>query len=445
MKKSIEKKPAFGRRNLTWFAGAAALLLFAYATGSGLVVYFLYATLLIMALSRLIVEICLRGLECLREVSRMEIPIGERVEVILTVRNKGFLPIPWAFVEDLLPQKMPITGEYTRLLTLMPGQEEKLLYQIVFNRRGYHQIGPVLTETGDIFGFFRRYKTGSAKDYVIVYPSVESITEYDIAARRPLGTVKITNRIFEDPARILGVREYAPGDPFNRIHWKTSARTGVLHTKVYEPSKVIGATIVLDFHEDGYRKTGSVPISRDRGELAVITAASLANYIAEANEQVGLITNGRDLAEEARWESLPLFGKFREQVAQSARRREKSTALAPFMIPTRKGSEQGRLILEALARLDYTDGSSIDRILSYVIQQLSRDSSILVIVPEVSDATAVTLSVMKEAGFSIYLFMIDNEAGYFEAVDKLVSKSIDIYHIKDVEGLAKFATQDIYY
>jgi uncharacterized protein (DUF58 family) len=445
MNKPIEKKPAFARQNIKWFAGAAVLLLLAYATGSGLVVYFLYAALFVMLLSRLIVEVCLRGFECNREVSRMEIPIGERIEVILTVKNKGFLPIPWTFVEDLLPQKMPITGEYARLLTLMPGQEEKLLYQIVFNRRGYHQIGPALMETGDIFGFFRRYKTGSAKDYVIVYPSVEPIMEYDIAARRPLGTVKITNRIFEDPARILGVREYAPGDPFNRIHWKTSARTGVLHTKIYEPSKVIGATIVLDFHQDGYRKTTSVPISHDRGELAVITAASLANYIAEANEQVGLITNGRDLAQAARWESLPLFGKFREQVAQSARRREKSAALAPFMIPTRKGAEQGRLILEALARVDYTDGSSIDKILRYAIQQLNRDSSILVIAPEVTDAAAVTLSVMKEAGFSISLFLISNEAGYFEAVDKLAPKSIDIYHIKDAEGLAKFATQDIYY
>ncbi len=442
MKKIVEKKPASSSRsNIKWLAGTAILLLFAYATGSGLVVYFLYAVLLVMLISRLMLEVCLRGLECTREVSRMEIPIGERVEAILTVKNKGFLPVPWAFVEDLLPQKTPTTGEYARLLTLMPGQEEKLLYQITFSRRGYHQIGPAMIETGDLFGFFRRYKTGPGKNYVIVYPSVEPLMEYDIAARRPLGTVKITNRIFEDPSRILGVREYAPGDPLNRIHWKTSARTGILHTKVWEPSKVIGATIVLDFHQDSYAGAAG----KERGELAIIAAASLADFVASANEQVGLVTNGRDLAEVARWESLPLLGKIREQVAQRARRTEKSAALAPFMIPTRKGAEQGRLILEALARVDYTDGLSIDKVLHYVMQHMSRDSTILLIAPAITDSTAVTLAVMKEAGFTMSLFIINNEVGYFDAIDKLASKSIDIYHIKDVESLAKFATQDIYY
>ena len=118
------------KQNLKWIGGAAVLLLLAYATGSGFVVYSLYAVLLVMLLSRLTTEICLRGFDCEREVSRLEVAIGESVEVILTVRNKGFLPIPWVLVEDLLPDKMPTTGEHTKLLTLMPGKEENLLYQV---------------------------------------------------------------------------------------------------------------------------------------------------------------------------------------------------------------------------------------------------------------------------------------------------------------------------
>jgi uncharacterized protein (DUF58 family) len=145
------------KSNLKWIGGAAILLLLAYATGSGFVVYSLYAVLLVMILSRLTTEICLRGFECEREISRAEAVIGERAEVILTVRNKGLLPIPWVLVEDLLPDKMPTVGECAKLLTLMPGQEEKLLYNITLNLRGYHQMGPVMIEAGDMFGFFRRY------------------------------------------------------------------------------------------------------------------------------------------------------------------------------------------------------------------------------------------------------------------------------------------------
>jgi len=429
------------RWNLKWLVGAAALLVLAYATRSGFVVYSLYAVILVMLLSRLIAEICLRGFECEREVSRLELTIGEQVEVMLRVRNKGILPIPWALVEDLVPDKMPITGQRTRLLTLKPGGEEVMLYQIKFNRRGYHQIGPALVEAGDLFGFFRRFKTGVAKEYVTVLPAVENILEYDIATKRPLGTVKVTNRIFEDPTRIVGVREYVPGDPYNRIHWKTSARTGVLQCKVFEPSRVIGATVVLDFHESSYRGRAG----KERGELAIAVAASLANYISEAKEQVGLLSNARDPAEVATWHSHPVFGKERGQVVGLARRRGKSKRMAPLIVPTRKGAEQGYVILETLGRADYTDGLTIDAVLSHSMQHLSRDATLLVITSEITDELAVVLSVMRESGFWINTFIIDNEQGYYRAIERLAARRIDTYHIPNREGISKYAMRDIYY
>ena len=427
--------------NLKWIAGATVLLLFAYATGSGFVVYSLYAVLLLMLLSRLTTEICLRGFECEREISRAEAVIGDKVEVTLTIRNKGLLPIPWVLVEDLVPKKMPATGQRARLLTLMPRQEEKMFYEVTLNRRGFHQIGPSLIEAGDLFGFFRRYKAGPARDYVTVYPSVQHIMEYDIAAKRPLGAVKVSNRIFEDPSRIIGVRDYAPGDPLNRIHWKTTARTGTLMSKVFEPSKVIGATVVLDFHKNGYRGLDG----KDLGELAVTTAASLANYVADANEQVGLLSNAGDLAEAARWEMDPLLGRARERVVELARQIGKSQRLAPIMIPTRKSAEQGRMILEALARADYTDGLTIDKVLQHSIQHLSRDATILLVTPEVTDTLAVVLSIMKEAGYLLGVFIIGPEERYFDAVEKLAPRSIDVYRIGDREAISKYATHDVYY
>jgi len=429
------------KSNWKWMAGAALLLLIAYATRSGFVVYFLYAALLVMLFSRLIVEICLRGLECERDLSRLEMTIGEQVEVMLTVRNTGMLPIPWVLVEDLVPEKMPIKGEHAKMLTLMPGQEEQLLYQVILNRRGYHQFGPFLAETGDLFGFFRRFKAGHSREYVTVYPAVEPLSEYDIASRRPLGTVKISNKIFEDPTRIIGVREYEPGDPLNRIHWKTTARMGALHSKVFEPSKVIGATVILDFHKDGYRG----PDGEERGELAVLTAASIADYIASAREQVGFLTNGRDQADTAQWEALPLLGKIRKHVVDQTRATVRSDRLAPFMVPTRKAAEQGRLIFEALARVDYTDGFTIGQTLRHSFQHLNRDSVILVITPRVTEDMAVTLGIMKETGYSVNLFIIADEPGYFEAVELLAPRSVDIYHIPNRESVSKYATHDIYY
>jgi uncharacterized protein (DUF58 family) len=442
MKPQSKKRPFLSAlRPLKWVLGALILLILAHATASGFVVYSLYAILLVMLLSRLIMEICLRGLVCEREISKAEAVIGEQVEIVLTIKNKGFLPIPWVLVEELLPEKMPITGTRARLLTLGPKQEEKMLYQVVLNRRGYHQIGPALIEAGDLFGFFRRYKTGAKNDFVTVYPAVEHIMDFDIAARRPIGPIKVTNKIFEDPALIFSVREYMPGDPFNRIHWKTTARTGTLHTKLFEPSRVIGSTLVLDLHRSGYRGA----TADDRSELAIMVAASFADYLSAVHEQVGLITNGRDLAEVAKYEPAPLLGKLRGQIIRQARKAEKPVALAPIIVPTRKSPEQGRLILETLARLDFTDGLTADKMLQHSIQHFNRDSTILVITPEVSDALAAVLQIIKEAGFLVNAFIIDNEPGYFKAVEKLAASFIDVYHIRNSNDIAKFATENIYY
>jgi len=72
---------------------------------------------------------------------------------------------------------------------------------------------------------------------LLVYPRIIPLTGYDLTSRRPIGDVLLMHRLFEDPTRISGVRPYELGDPLNRVHWRATARTGVLHSKVHEPSR----------------------------------------------------------------------------------------------------------------------------------------------------------------------------------------------------------------
>ena len=85
----------------------------------------------------------------------------------------------------------------------------------------------------------------------------------------------MTYRLYEDPTRIAGVRRYEAGDPLNRVHWRATARTGVLHSKVYEPSTVVGVTLLLDFHIAAHDPRHE-PV---RSELAITAAASIANAV----------------------------------------------------------------------------------------------------------------------------------------------------------------------
>ena len=84
----------------------------------------------------------------------------------------------------------------------------------------------------------------------------------------------------------------------NRVHWRATARTGVLHSKIYEPSTVAGATILLDFHRDSFAERHEP----SRSELAITAAASLSNAVFQMGQQVGLVTNARDAADRIRQE-----------------------------------------------------------------------------------------------------------------------------------------------
>jgi len=163
-----------------------------------------------------------------------------------------------------------------------------MFYQLECVRRGYYQLGPLILETGDLFGLHRRYRVVTSPHFLLVYPSV-----VPWRLRRGVAPahceVRLTHRLYEDPTRIAGVRSYQAGDPLNRVHWRATARTGKLHSKVYEPTSVAGATLLLEFHCGAY-DTRQEPF---RSELAVTAAASIANACTDGSA-VGLVTNARD-------------------------------------------------------------------------------------------------------------------------------------------------------
>ena len=65
---------------------------------------------------------------------------------------------------------------------------------------------------------------------------------------------------------LFGVREYRPGDPLRRIHWKSSARLGELVVREYEPPGVQTVGIFCDPH----------PASREVADQLARLAASEA-------------------------------------------------------------------------------------------------------------------------------------------------------------------------
>jgi uncharacterized protein (DUF58 family) len=434
---------------MKWIVGALILLAIGAVLQLGLLVYAMYALLGVLLVSRYLSGQWIEGITVERECSRLTARIGEKVAVVLQLRNTGWLELPWLIWEDSLPrealnkQSPRIKTEKRRygIIRLKAGGEAVLLYQVNFLMRGYYQFGPLMLETGDLFGLHRRYKVLTDPHFILVYPKVLPLVGYDVASRRPIGEVRMTHRLFEDPTRISGVRPYEQGDSLNRIHWRATARTGELHSKTYEPSTVAGATILLDFHRDRYTDRAEP----HRSELAVTAAASLANAVYQMGQQIGLVTNGRDAADRVREEGFRQEFSTRETARETFGMSEDSDRLQPVTVPTRRGAVQLMRILETLARVELTDGLTFPELVTEAGDRMPRDATVVALLPDVPLETAIALGNLRRRGFAVtaVLVMYEEEDHYPDCMARLMAERVGVRRIEDEATLSNLCAEQV--
>jgi uncharacterized protein (DUF58 family) len=259
-----------------------------------------------------------------------------------------------------------------------------------------------LLETGDVFGLHRRFRVATEPQFVLALPKVLPLQGYNLASRRPIGEIRIAHRLFEDPTRLAGIRPYQRGDPLNRIHWRATARTGSLHSRLYETSRVAGAVFLLDVHRDNY--PGAVGAAAM--ELAVTTVASLANAVFLMGEQIGFASNGRDAADRIRVHGWLAEFTTRRDALQRAAETPRSERLRPVIVPTLKGADQLRVILETLARLEPTNGLHFDQMVEEVTSRLRRDATVVPVLRKVTPAIAIALGELVRHGFAVTAIVV---------------------------------------
>ncbi len=431
---------------MIWYAGAILILLFALIFKLSLLAYAMYALLAVMLVSRWLTRSWAASLSAKRQVDKLAAEVGDTISVELTIENHGKLPIAWVLLEDLLPRealmydppRLAVTGRRIELTMMKPQGIKTMLYQLTCNRRGYYQIGPLVLETGDLFGLHRRYRVATEPQFLMVLPKVMPLAGYEVVSKRPIGEVRMTYRLFEDPTRIAGVRAYERGDPLNRVSWKATARTGQLHSKVYEPSTVVGATILLDFHKASHSKKGEP----HRSELAITAAASIANAVYLMGQQIGLVTNGRDAADRIRTEGWTGDVRTRAAAKASAGMKDKSDRLEPLIVQTRRGPEQLMQILETLARVELTDGLTLPQLIVESTSRMPRDASVIVILPKATMETAIALGELRRQGYAITAVINTYaEDDFAHASGPLLAYGIPTRHLKDETAVVEVCRQ----
>jgi uncharacterized repeat protein (TIGR01451 family) len=402
-------------RGWRWLIVILALIGLALALQAGLVAFAGYVLLGVYLLSRYLAKAWVTNLSAERVFHSEPLEVGDSVEMTIRLTNAGKVPVGWVLIEDMVPEqavfrkRLVVKGRRIAVLFLRPRQTKPVKYRVTFAGRGYWPLGPFVAETGDVFGLHRRHRLLAPPTYVMVLPKMLPIRKYDFASERPIGEIRLANRLFEDPTRTAGVRPYMIGDPLQRIHWRATARTGQLHSRVFEPTSLAGASLLIDFHQDGYPKRGEP----HRSDLAVTTACSIAYAVSLLNQQLGLASNGRDAAERIRDEALeagepePDLGHAtRSEVRDRFELLEQTNRLRPVVVDTRRGFDQFERIRETLARLELTDGRPFAETAIEVAPRLPKDATVIAILPRVPIESALALGLLRRQGFAVSAVLV---------------------------------------
>jgi uncharacterized protein (DUF58 family) len=278
-----------------WYVGAFILVLLAVTTQQGL---FFLAALLVMIVGLLPdwwYHHALRYLVVRQQLDQTRLPYAGRVTFSVTIENQKWFPLLWLSCEVQVRPLLPVYAEEQNKVGSIDGSGMFWSFQRVTRRyhlrsaaRGLYTFGPLVLTSSDPLGWLKRQAVLPLRDTLLVYPLIVPIEALGQPLPALFGGGATPFRLFEDPLRVMGTRDYVPGDDPRRIHWKATARSGTLQSKVYEYQNQQCVLVLLD---TGDEATALMKVSREMQEFAISTAASLTMAALNNGYQVGALIN----------------------------------------------------------------------------------------------------------------------------------------------------------
>ena len=368
--------------------------------------------LIVLGITDIWAKYCLQHVKFQRRLSEKQVLFGEEITLSLTVENSKLLPLSWLEVEDTIPSVLTIKGQKLQATTLSNQSVLSSLfslrwyervtrrYTLQCKQRGIYTFGPTTLRSGDVFGFIERHIRFNTPQHLLVYPLIIPLASFGLPARHPFGERRAPRRLLEDPSRIVGVREYAYGDSLRRIHWKATARTLQLQSKVYEATTTYTLVIFLNIV---VRLDAHYGINPEIQELSISAAASVADWAIDQGYATGLYANTIMSIPD---EKPPVAGEEDLDPPTLEARIQAQLKRRRVHLPPSSSEEQRKRIMETLARTQTYFGSGIEDVIQAEHTRLPIGSSIVIITGSISEQLVDTLIQMRRSGHAVAILFV---------------------------------------
>lgn len=220
--------------------------------------------------------------------TRDRVQAGEAIIERFEVINDSAIPKLWLEVEE----ESDLPGHSARFVTSLGRTGHRnWRVQTTCNRRGLYHLGPITVRSTDPFDIFRRELRFGHRRGLVVYPRALELPRYSAPPANLPGEGRFRRRTHYVTPNASGIRDYEAGDSVNRIHWKSSLRTGSLKVKTFELDPASHLWVILDLSSQDHMGTGDDASI----ETAVTVAASVVRLFINQSRSVGLMMFGERL------------------------------------------------------------------------------------------------------------------------------------------------------
>ena len=354
-------------------------------TGNSQLFQMTYLIAAVLLLSLLWTWLTLRGVALQRTTRTRRSQVGRVFRESFSVRKTGILPKLWLEIHD--HSDLPGHQASQVVPSLIGSNEYQWDVETLCVVRGEFQLGPLTVISSDPFGFIRAPRRVSATENLIVYPMTVDLNKVVLPIGFLSGGDAQRQLTHEITTNASSIRDYVAGDSMNRIHWRSTARTGNIMVKEFELDPLVDIWLFSDFSSDslyeeqGLRRLaqgGQVVVDGNRippstEEYGVVIAASLAKYFIESERVVGYAA----------------YTPFR-QVFQPDR-----------------GNRQLTRIFQALAVARSTSSHSLRQMLSLETPHFTRGTTLMIVTSSLDEEWITEAQVMIRRGVRPICIFID--------------------------------------
>ena len=346
--------------------------------------------LLFVLISKWWADYSLHGVEYKHQLNASRVFAGEDVQLTTLTTNNKFLPLPWIQINDELPKEVsarqgrviasvdPTRMALASILSMSWYHRVTRTYDIRCPNRGHFFIGPTRIRSGDLFGMHTREMRVEKDQTLTVYPRILPLRVSSLPSLEPYGDVRVKRRFLDDVTRPMGSRRYLSGDALRHIHWKATAHTGMLQTRIFEASTTPNFAVFLG------TRTIEPPLQGSRPhllELGVLTVTALINHALSRRIPAGVYVN---------------------QTSRDSRQ--------TMEVPPARHPDQLAQVLDVMAHVHPEESTPLANLIEEKSRSLPWSTTILVATAVPDQATVNTLMRMRKAGWTTALIHVGGEA-----------------------------------